>query len=106
MGEPDAVRARLRAALCAEDPWSALHALKTDRTDHLAGAVGELYRPDTDRVAFGVYLTRLLRTLGESGDAVPPRLFAEPAFPAGDRQDPLRTTVRRGPRLPAALLRT
>ncbi|MFD7966230.1 hypothetical protein ACFV5J_36150 [Streptomyces zaomyceticus] len=35
----DTVRVRLRAALRATDPWTALHALNTDRPD-------ELDRPD------------------------------------------------------------
>ncbi|MFI1658277.1 HEAT repeat domain-containing protein [Streptomyces sp. NPDC020472] len=106
MGEHDTVRARLRAALRADDPWSALYALKTDRPDRLAAAVEELYRSDTDRAASGAHLTWLLGTLGEPGDAVLLRLLAEPALSADDRRDLLRTTVTRGLRLPAELLRT
>ncbi|MEU0402854.1 hypothetical protein ABZ318_21945 [Streptomyces sp. NPDC006197] len=105
MGEHDAVRVRLRAALRADDPWSALHALKTDRPDRLAEAVEELYRSDTHRAASGAYLTWLLTILGEPGDAVLLRLPAEPALPADDRQALLRATVTRGLRLPAELLR-
>ncbi|MEU6620028.1 hypothetical protein ABZ926_04460 [Streptomyces litmocidini] len=105
MGEHDTARTRLRAALRADDPWSAPHALKTDRPDRLAEAAEELYRSDTDRAAFGRYLTRFLGTLGDPGDAVLLRLFAEPAFPADDRRDLLRTAVARGLRLPAELLR-
>ncbi|MFF9853373.1 HEAT repeat domain-containing protein [Streptomyces litmocidini] len=106
MGEHDTVRARLRAALLADDPWSALHALKTDRPDRLAEAAEELYRSDTDRAAFGKYLTWFLSALGEPGDTVLLRLFAESALLADDRRDLLRTTVARGLRLPADLLRT
>ncbi|MCX4808939.1 hypothetical protein OG594_46660 [Streptomyces sp. NBC_01214] len=66
MGDHDTVRVRLRAALCADDPWTALYALhspNTDRPGPLAGAVEELYRSDTDHTAFRPYLTWLLRSL-------------------------------------------
>ncbi|MFI8763518.1 HEAT repeat domain-containing protein [Streptomyces sp. NPDC053792] len=103
MGDHDTVKERLRAALCADDPWTALFALNADRPGGLAEAVEELYRSDTDR-ASRPYLTWLLRTLGEPGDAVLLRLFAEPEFPADDRRDLLTTAVSRGLRLPAELL--
>ncbi|MEV4428604.1 hypothetical protein AB0K23_25150 [Streptomyces sp. NPDC049602] len=103
MGDHDTVKERLRAALCADDPWTALFAPNADRPGGLAEAVEELYRSDTDR-ASRPYLTWLLRTLGEPGDAVLLRLFAEPEFPAADRRDLLTTAVSRGLRLPAELL--
>ncbi|MER6999994.1 hypothetical protein [Streptomyces sp. NPDC000410] len=106
MGDHDTVRVRLRAALCADDPWTALYTLNTDRPGRLAKAAEELYRSDADRAAFRPYLTWLLRTLGEPGDTVLLRLFAEPAFAADDRQDLLRAAVARKLRLPAELLRT
>ncbi|MFF0476388.1 hypothetical protein [Streptomyces sp. NPDC004284] len=106
MGDHDTVRVRLRAALCADDPWSALHALNTDRPGGLAEAVEELYRSDTDRAVFRPHLAWLLRALGGAGDEVLLRLFAEPALTADDRQDLLRAAVARGLRLPAELLRT
>ncbi|MEU8621580.1 hypothetical protein [Streptomyces sp. NPDC048623] len=106
MGDHDTVHARLRAALRADDPWTALSALNTGPSGRLAEAVEELYRSDADRGAHRRYLTWLLRTLGEPGDVALLRLLAEPAFAAEDRQDLLRTAVTRGLRLPAALLRT
>ncbi|MFH8716168.1 hypothetical protein [Streptomyces zaomyceticus] len=129
----DTVRVRLRAALHADDPWTALHALNTDRNDEpnrpdrpdrpeqpdkqdrpdhpdrpgrLAEAAEELYRSDADRAAFRPYFSHFLRSLGEPGDAVLRRLLAEPAFTAEDRQDLLKAAVARGLRLPAALLRS
>ncbi|MFI0929958.1 HEAT repeat domain-containing protein [Streptomyces sp. NPDC021012] len=108
MGDHDTVRVRLHAALCADDPWTALYALNTDRPGGLAEAVEELYRADTDggRAAFRPYLTWLLRILGGTGDEVLLRLLAEPAFAADERRDLLRTAVARELRLPAELLRT
>ncbi|MFH8621897.1 hypothetical protein ACH4A8_08280 [Streptomyces vietnamensis] len=106
MGDHDTARVRLRAALRADDPWSALHALNTDRPGGLAEAAEELYRADADRAAFRPYLAWLLRALGGTGDEVLLRLFAEPAFAAEDRKDLLRAAVARGLRLPAELLRT
>ncbi|MGA5065525.1 hypothetical protein ACPB9E_17480 [Streptomyces exfoliatus] len=106
MGEDDTVRVRLRAALCAGDPWTALYALNADQPTGLAEAVEELYRSDADRASFRPYLTWLLRALGELGDEVLLRLFFEPAFAADDRQDVLRAVVARGLRLPAELLAT
>lgn len=106
MGDHDTVRVRLRAALCADEPWTALYALNTDQPGRLAKAIEELYRSDADRAAFRPYLTWLLRGLGEPGDTVLLRLFAEPAFATDDRQDLLRAAVARGLRLPAELLRT
>ncbi|MFD5877667.1 MULTISPECIES: hypothetical protein [Streptomyces] len=106
MGDHDTIRVRLRAALCADDPWTALYSLNTDRPGLLAGAVEELYRSDTDHTAFRAYLTWLLRSLGEPGDAVLLRLLATPGLAGDDRRDLLRTTVVRGLRLPAELLRT
>ncbi|MFJ3516693.1 hypothetical protein [Streptomyces sp. NPDC090131] len=106
MGDHDTVQTRLRAALRADDPWTALHALSDGRPGPLAEAVEELYRSDAERAAFRPYLAWLLRILGDPGDAVLLRLFAEPAFPAEDRQDLLGTAVTRGLRLPAELLRT
>lgn len=109
MGDHDTVRVRLRAALCADDPWTALYALhspNTDRPGPLAGAVEELYRSDTDHTAFRPYLTWLLRSLGEPGDAVLLRLLATSGLAGDDRQDLLRTAVVRRLRLPAELLRT
>ncbi|WP_329274608.1 hypothetical protein [Streptomyces sp. NBC_00691] len=106
MGDHDTVRARLRAALSAGDPWIALHALSTERPDGLAEAVEELYRSDTDAAAFRPDLAWLLQGLGETGDEVLLRLFAEPAFAADDRRDLLKATVARRLRLPAELLRT
>ncbi|MCZ0983321.1 hypothetical protein O1L60_41495 [Streptomyces diastatochromogenes] len=113
MGDHDTVRVRLRAALHADDPWTALYALNTDRTGGLAEAVEELYRSDadadadtdTDRDVLRPYLAWLLRMLGERGDEVLLRLLAEPAFAADDRRDLLRIAVRRELRLPAELLR-
>ncbi|MFE4617355.1 hypothetical protein ACFRJ7_14740 [Streptomyces sp. NPDC056747] len=105
MGDHDTVRVRLRAALRADDPWTALYALSTDRPAGLADAVEELYRSDADRAAFRPHLAWFLRSLGEPGDAVLLRLFAEPACAAADRQDLLRAAVARGLRLPAELLR-
>lgn len=64
MGDHDTVLVRLRAALCADDPWTALyalHLLNTDRPGPLAGAVEELYRSDADQRAFRPYLSWLLR---------------------------------------------
>ncbi|MEU3481068.1 hypothetical protein AB0E66_23215 [Streptomyces sp. NPDC033753] len=104
-GDHDTVRVRLRAALRADDPWTALYALSTDRPAGLAEAVEELYRSDVDRAAFRPHLAWFLRSMGEPGDAVLPRLLAEPAFAAADRRDLLRTAVARGLRLPADLLR-
>ncbi|MFI8392846.1 HEAT repeat domain-containing protein [Streptomyces sp. NPDC085540] len=109
MGDHDTVLVRLRAALCADDPWTALYALhspNTDRPGPLAEAVEELYRSDTEPKAFRPYLTWLLRSLGEPGDAVLLRLLAAPGLTVDDRQDLLRTAVVRGLRLPAELLRT
>ncbi|MDV5143138.1 hypothetical protein R1T08_02110 [Streptomyces sp. SBC-4] len=106
MGDDDTVRVQLRAALRADDPWTALYALNTNRPAGLTEAVEELYRSDADRAACRPYLTWLLQVLGEPGDAVLLRLFADPAFSAEDRQDLLRTTVARELRLPAELLRT
>ncbi|MFE1547824.1 hypothetical protein [Streptomyces sp. NPDC058718] len=105
MGDHDTVRVRLRAALRADDPWTALYALSTDRPAGLAEAVEELYRSDADRAAFRPHLAWFLRSMGEPGDAVLLRLFAGPVFAAADRQDLLRTAVARGLRLPAELLR-
>ncbi|MEU6950514.1 hypothetical protein ABZ957_35685 [Streptomyces sp. NPDC046316] len=107
MGDHDIVRVRLRAALGADDPWTALYALSTDPSGPLAEAVEELYRSDADRAAFRPYLTWLLGSLGEPGDAVLLRLFAEPDPEVGadDRRDVLRAAVARGLRLPAELLR-
>ncbi|WP_157848217.1 hypothetical protein [Streptomyces exfoliatus] len=105
MGDHDTVRLRLRAALRADDPWTALYALSTDRPAGLADAVEELYRSDADRAAFRPHLAWFLRSLGEPGDAVLLRLFAEPACAPADRQDLLRAAVARGLRLPAELLR-
>ncbi|MFF5486461.1 HEAT repeat domain-containing protein [Streptomyces virginiae] len=106
MGDHDTVLVRLRAALCADDPWTALYLLNTDRPGPLAEAVEELYRSDTDRTAFRPYLTWLLRSLGEPGEAVLLRLLATPELSGDDRQDLLRAAVARGLRLPAELLRT
>ncbi|WP_055600685.1 hypothetical protein [Streptomyces aureus] len=106
MGDQDTVRVRLRAALCADDPWTALYVLNSDRPGGLAEAVEELYRSDADRAAFRPYLVRLLRGLGETGDEALLRLLAEPVFAADDRQDLLRAAVARELRLPADLLRT
>ncbi|MEU6985701.1 hypothetical protein ABZ946_20075 [Streptomyces sp. NPDC046324] len=106
MGDHDTVRVRLRAALCADDPWTALYALHTDPSGAVAEAVEELYRSDADRAAFRPYLTWLLGGLGEPGDAVLLRLFAEPEMAADDRRAVLRAAVARGLRLPAELLRT
>ncbi|MEV6332079.1 hypothetical protein [Streptomyces sp. NPDC051909] len=100
MGDYDTTRTRLRAALRADDPWTELCALNTDRPSRLAEAAEELYRSDADRAAFGRYLTWLLRDLGDAGDEALLRLFAEPAFAADERQDLLRTAVGRGLRLP------
>ncbi|MFF8835734.1 HEAT repeat domain-containing protein [Streptomyces sp. NPDC015130] len=105
MGERDTVPVRLRAALCAGDPWTALYELSTDRPGGLAEAVEELYRSDEDRAAFRPYLAGLLRGLGKAGDEVLLRLLAEPLVGAGDRQDLLRAAVARGLRLPPELLR-
>lgn len=104
MGDHDTTRTRLRAALRADDPWTELCALNADRPSRLADAVEELYRSDTDRAAFGRYLTWLLGRLGDAGDATLVRLLAEPAFAADERQDLLRTAVGRGLRLPAGVL--
>lgn len=52
MGDHDNVLVRLRAALNADDPWTALYALTADRPGGLAEAVEELYRSDADRAAF------------------------------------------------------
>ncbi|MFI8828743.1 hypothetical protein [Streptomyces sp. NPDC053431] len=95
----------LLAALCADDPWTALDALKDDGPGRLAEAVTKLYRSDADRAAFRPYLSWFLRSLGDPGDEVLLRLFAEPAFTADERQDLLRAAVARGLRLPAELLR-
>ncbi|MCT4352085.1 hypothetical protein M5362_02910 [Streptomyces sp. Je 1-79] len=105
MGDHDTIRVRLRAALCADDPWTALYALHTDRPGRLAEVVEELYRSEADRAALRPHLSWYLRSLGEPGDAVLLRLCAEPAFAADDRRDLLRATVERGLRLPAELLR-
>ncbi|MFJ5831413.1 hypothetical protein [Streptomyces sp. NPDC093089] len=127
MGDHDNVRERLRAALRADDPWTALHTLHalhaphtpdtpqvthtpharhTDQSERLAEAVEEAYRSDPDRSASRRYLTWLLRSLGAPGDAVLLRLLADPALGPDDRQDLLSTAVTRGLRLPAELLRT
>ncbi|MGW5422151.1 HEAT repeat domain-containing protein [Streptomyces sp. NPDC003943] len=106
MGEHDILRVRLRAALRADDPWLALYTLNTDRPRRLAEAVEELYRSDADGAAFRPYLTWLLRNLGDPGDLVLLRLFAEPTLSADVRQDLLRAVVARGLRLPAELLHT
>ncbi|MGW8600444.1 HEAT repeat domain-containing protein [Streptomyces sp. NPDC055893] len=112
MGEHDTVRARLRAAVRADDPWtalsalSALSALDTDRPGGLADAVEELYRSDADRAALRPCFGWLLGVLGEAGDELLLRLSAEQAFAADDRRDLLRTAVARRIRLPAELLRT
>ncbi|WP_030317648.1 hypothetical protein [Streptomyces flavochromogenes] len=105
MGEHDTVQVRLRAALRAHDPWTALYILNKDRPSGLAEAVEELYRSDTDRGAFRPHLAWFLRGLGGTGDEVLLRLFAEPAFVADDRQDLLKAAVARRLRLPAELLR-
>ncbi|MGW4161419.1 hypothetical protein [Streptomyces sp. NPDC004788] len=104
MGDHDTVQVRLRAALHADDPWTALYGLNIDRARGLAEAVEELYRSDADRAVLRPYLTRLFRNLGDSGDAVLLRLLAGPALAADDRQDLLRAAVARGLRLPAELL--
>ncbi|MFE5519173.1 HEAT repeat domain-containing protein [Streptomyces virginiae] len=109
MGDHDTVLVRLRATLRADDPWTALyalHLLSTDRPGTLAGAVEELYRSDTDRTAFRPYLSWLLRSLGEPGEAVLLRLLATPELSGDDRRYLLRTAVVHGLRLPAELLRT
>ncbi|MEU6211823.1 hypothetical protein ABZ891_18180 [Streptomyces sp. NPDC047023] len=106
MGDHETVQVRLRAALCADDPWTALHLLNTDRPGPLAGAVEELYRSDTEPTAFRPYLTWLLQSLGEPGDAVLLRLSGMPGLAGDDRRDLLRTVVARRLRLPAELLRT
>ncbi|MEW9338431.1 HEAT repeat domain-containing protein [Streptomyces tanashiensis] len=105
MGDHETVRVRLRAALCANDPWTALYTLTTDRPDGLAEAVEELYRSDADRAVVRPHLAWLLRGLGESGDEVLLRLFAEPVLAAEDRRDLLKAAVARRLRLPAELLR-
>ncbi|MFD0366529.1 hypothetical protein [Streptomyces sp. NPDC127114] len=105
MGDHDTVQTRLRTALSADDPWTALYALNGDLPGCLAGPVEELYRSDADRAAFGRHLTWLLGSIGEPGDAVLLRLLAEPAFAADDRQDLLKAAVARGLRLPADVLR-
>ncbi|MFF3842578.1 hypothetical protein [Streptomyces sp. NPDC001930] len=109
MGDHDTVRVRLRAALRADDPYIALYILNTDRPDGLAEAVEELYRSDEDAdadgSAFRPYLAWLLRMLGETGDEVLLRLFAEPVFAADERQGLLSAAVARELRLPAELLR-
>ncbi|MFJ5079587.1 hypothetical protein ACIP8Z_34040 [Streptomyces sp. NPDC088553] len=105
MGDHDTVRVRLRAALRAADPWTALYVLNTDRPDGLAEAVEDLYRSDADRGVFRPYLAWFLGGLGETGDEVLLRLFAEPVLTADDRQDLLKAAVARGLRLPAELLR-
>ncbi|MDX2564535.1 hypothetical protein PV371_33470 [Streptomyces sp. TX20-6-3] len=105
MGEHDTVRVRLRAALRAADPWTALYVLNTDPPGGLAEAVEELYRSDADRDVFRPYLAWFLGALGETGDEVLLRLFAEPVLTAADRQDLLKAAVARGLRLPAELLR-
>ncbi|MFB6839929.1 HEAT repeat domain-containing protein [Streptomyces sp. NPDC056361] len=133
MGDHDTVRERLRAAVRADDPWTALHTLqallaphtpptphathathathaphapRNDPSERLAEAVEELYRSDPDRSASRRYLTWLLRSLGEPGDAVLLRLLADRTLGPDDRQDLLSTAVTRGLRLPAELLRT
>ncbi|MFB6826260.1 hypothetical protein ACFCXA_32275 [Streptomyces virginiae] len=93
MGDHDTVRAHLRAALRADDPWTALYLLNTDRPGPLAGAVEELCRSDTEPTAFRPYLTWLLRSLGEPGDAVLLRLLAAPGLTADDRR--LRADMER-----------
>lgn len=105
MGDHDTVRTRLRAALCADDPWTALYALDTGRPGPFAGAVEEMYRSDPDRAAFGRHLTWFLKRLGEAGDEVLKRLFVERTFAPAERQDVLRAAVDRGLRLPAEALR-
>ncbi|MEV7278796.1 hypothetical protein [Streptomyces sp. NPDC093111] len=104
MIEHETVRTRLRAAVRATDPWTALEALGADRPDGLAEAVEELYRSDLEPGNVRRHLTWLLRILGEPGGAVLLRLLAEPSFTAADRRDLLGTAVSRGLRLPAALL--
>ncbi|MEU4081242.1 hypothetical protein DEJ45_00260 [Streptomyces venezuelae] len=106
MGDHDTVHASLRAALGADDPWTALYALNTDPPGPLAEAVEELYRSETCPVAFRPYLSELLRSLGEPGDAVLLRLLARPELTTDDRKDLLWTAVRRRLRLPTELLRT
>ncbi|MGO4632841.1 HEAT repeat domain-containing protein [Streptomyces sp. 2RAF24] len=101
----DTVRTRLRAALRADDQWTALEELSADRPDRLAETAEELYRSDTEPATFRPYLTWLLRILGDPGDAALLRLLAEPtAFAAADRRDLLSTAVSRELRLPAPLL--
>ncbi|MEX0172132.1 hypothetical protein [Streptomyces sp. LMG1-1-1.1] len=127
MGDHDTVRERLRAALRADDPWTALlalhtphapntphaphapstpHALHSGESERLAEAVEELYRSEPDRSAARRHLTWLLRSLGEPGDAVLLRLLADATLGPDDRQDLLNTAVTRGLRLPAELLHT
>ncbi|MFD4320766.1 hypothetical protein [Streptomyces sp. NPDC058548] len=105
MGDHDTVRVRLRAALCAADPWTALYLLNTDRPGGLAEAAEELYRSDADRGVFRPHLAWFLGGLGETGEEVLLRLLAEPVLAADDRQDLLKAAVARGLRLPAELLR-
>ncbi|MFF7777513.1 hypothetical protein ACFZCG_24230 [Streptomyces tanashiensis] len=80
--------------------------LTTDRPEGLAEAVEELYRSDVDRAVVRSHLAWLLRGLGERGDEVLLRLFAEPVCAAEDRRDLLQAAVARKLRLPAAVLRT
>ncbi|MFE7595787.1 hypothetical protein [Streptomyces sp. NPDC057494] len=41
MGDHDTVRADLRAALCGDDPWTALYTLNTNQPGALAVAAEE-----------------------------------------------------------------
>ncbi|MET8508824.1 hypothetical protein ABZV60_29950 [Streptomyces sp. NPDC004787] len=118
MGDHDTARTRLRAALRSSDPWSELSALPTgrsgrpdpapgdapERPEQWAAAVEELYRSDAVRKAHGRHLTWFLERLGDAGAEVLVRLVAEPAFSPAERRDLLWTAVRRGLRLPAAVL--
>ncbi|MFJ6581121.1 hypothetical protein ACIQMY_34740 [Streptomyces sp. NPDC091368] len=106
MPDHDTLQEQLRAALDADDLWTALYSLNTDRPAALAAAAEELYRSDPDRDAFRPYLASLLQDLGEAGDDVLVRLLAVPTLSPRDRQDLLWATVVRRLRLPAALLRS
>lgn len=108
MGDHDhgTVQARLRAALRADDPWTALYALKDDPPGPLAAAVEELYRAGTEPASDRPRLTWLLQMLGDPGDAALLRLLAEPAHTPADHKGLLRTAVARELQLPADLLRS